>query len=214
MSAKPTTIAYSISPTICRKKPPKRCWSLLPAARRLCRPMPRPKPTPSSTPTPVAASASCTTWRNWNEPSTTPWEKWVVFLHPAQRELVERTYNGPARVSGSAGTGKTIVALHRAVYLARTNPRCPSSAHDILRDAGQCPPQQAAYTDQFGAESGRTHRSLRHRRPGREALPPQPGRVHACIVRTDPRTHRRSGRRSRRQQVLNRLHPHRVGTGR
>ena len=51
-----------------------------------------------------------------------PWEKWVVFLHPTQRELVERAYNGPARVSGSAGTGKTIVALHRAVHLARTNP--------------------------------------------------------------------------------------------
>ena len=51
-----------------------------------------------------------------------PWEKWVVFLHPAQRDLVERTYNGSARVSGSAGTGKTIVALHRAVHLARTNP--------------------------------------------------------------------------------------------
>ena len=48
-----------------------------------------------------------------------PWEKWTVFLHPAQRQLVEREYNGPARVSGSAGTGKTIVALHRAVHLAR-----------------------------------------------------------------------------------------------
>lgn len=51
-----------------------------------------------------------------------PWEKWTVFLHPEQRQWVERNYNGPARVSGSAGTGKTIVALHRAVYLARTNP--------------------------------------------------------------------------------------------
>ena len=51
-----------------------------------------------------------------------PWEKWTVFLHPAQRELVERDFNGPARVSGSAGTGKTIVALHRVVYLARKNP--------------------------------------------------------------------------------------------
>lgn len=51
-----------------------------------------------------------------------PWDKWTVFLHPAQRELVERRFNGPARVAGSAGTGKTIVALHRAVYLARTNP--------------------------------------------------------------------------------------------
>lgn len=51
-----------------------------------------------------------------------PWEKWSVFLHPAQRELVERRYSGPARVAGSAGTGKTVVALHRAVHLARTNP--------------------------------------------------------------------------------------------
>ena len=51
-----------------------------------------------------------------------PWEKWTVFLHPAQRQLVERGYNGPARVAGSAGTGKTIVALHRAVHLARTHP--------------------------------------------------------------------------------------------
>jgi len=48
-----------------------------------------------------------------------PWEKWTVFLHPEQRQVVERDYSGPARVSGSAGTGKTIVALHRAVYLAR-----------------------------------------------------------------------------------------------
>jgi len=51
-----------------------------------------------------------------------PWEKWRIFLHPEQREWVEREFNGPARVSGSAGTGKTIVALHRAVHLARQNP--------------------------------------------------------------------------------------------
>ena len=51
-----------------------------------------------------------------------PWEKWTVFLHPAQRQWVEKDYSGPARVSGSAGTGKTIVALHRAVFLARNYP--------------------------------------------------------------------------------------------
>ena len=51
-----------------------------------------------------------------------PWEKWTVFLHPAQRHIVENAYSGPARVSGSAGTGKTIVALHRAVHLARAHP--------------------------------------------------------------------------------------------
>nr|WP_244959140.1 3'-5' exonuclease [Novosphingobium marinum] len=48
-----------------------------------------------------------------------PFEKWAVFLHPVQRELVGREVTGPTRVTGSAGTGKTIVALHRAVHLAR-----------------------------------------------------------------------------------------------
>ncbi|MCD4501986.1 3'-5' exonuclease [Chromobacterium vaccinii] len=48
-----------------------------------------------------------------------PWDKWTLFLHPGQRQAVEREYNGPARVSGSAGTGKTIVALHRANQLLR-----------------------------------------------------------------------------------------------
>lgn len=50
-----------------------------------------------------------------------PWEKWTIFLHPAQRELVERRFAGPARVAGTAGTGKTVVALHRAVHLARSS---------------------------------------------------------------------------------------------
>jgi len=51
-----------------------------------------------------------------------PWEKWSVFLHPAQRDLMERSQSGPARVAGTAGTGKTVVALHRAVFLARRHP--------------------------------------------------------------------------------------------
>ena len=51
-----------------------------------------------------------------------PWERWTVFLHPEQRNMVERSYSGPARVAGSAGTGKTVVALHRAAHLARANP--------------------------------------------------------------------------------------------
>ena len=51
-----------------------------------------------------------------------PWERWMVFLHPAQQGVVDRGFNGPARVTGSAGTGKTVVALHRAVRLARASP--------------------------------------------------------------------------------------------
>lgn len=48
-----------------------------------------------------------------------PLARWAVYLHPQQRALVDKEYNGPARVAGSAGTGKTVVALHRAARLAR-----------------------------------------------------------------------------------------------
>jgi superfamily I DNA/RNA helicase len=48
-----------------------------------------------------------------------PLEQWRVFLHPSQRRLVELRASGPVRVLGSAGTGKTVVAMHRAVWLAR-----------------------------------------------------------------------------------------------
>lgn len=47
-----------------------------------------------------------------------PLEKWRVFLHPTQRKIVRRSYSGPARVLGGAGTGKTVVAMHRAKWLA------------------------------------------------------------------------------------------------
>ena len=51
-----------------------------------------------------------------------PLERWRVFLHPSQRRLVERDWNGPVRVLGGAGTGKTVVAMHRARWLARRLP--------------------------------------------------------------------------------------------
>lgn len=47
-----------------------------------------------------------------------PLEKWRVFLHPTQRKIVQKHYSGPARVLGGAGTGKTVVAMHRAKKLA------------------------------------------------------------------------------------------------
>lgn len=48
-----------------------------------------------------------------------PLEKWRVFLHPSQRRLAEGNKSGPVRVLGGAGTGKTVVAMHRAQWLAR-----------------------------------------------------------------------------------------------
>lgn len=52
-----------------------------------------------------------------------PLVDWVRFLHPSQQELAKGRFNGPAKVTGSAGTGKTVVAMHRAAYLASQNQR-------------------------------------------------------------------------------------------
>ncbi|MGN9811408.1 UvrD-helicase domain-containing protein [Micromonospora sp. BQ11] len=56
-----------------------------------------------------------------------PMSEWRIFLHPQQRRLAYRTrpYNGPARVSGGPGTGKTVVALHRVKALAAGLPADP-----------------------------------------------------------------------------------------
>lgn len=45
-------------------------------------------------------------------------EGWRIWLHPDQRKFAYKDYNGPAMVRGGAGTGKTVVAMHRAKYLA------------------------------------------------------------------------------------------------
>lgn len=50
-----------------------------------------------------------------------PFATWRVYLHPSQREIVDASFSGPARVTGGPGTGKTVVALHRAHNLARKN---------------------------------------------------------------------------------------------
>ena len=60
--------------------------------------------------------------RELEEMFSAPLERWRVFLHPSQRRLVERLWNGPVRVLGGAGTGKTVVAMHRARWLARNLP--------------------------------------------------------------------------------------------
>lgn len=49
-----------------------------------------------------------------------PMATWRIFLHPSQRKLVERSANGPLKAVGGPGTGKTVVALHRACHLAQT----------------------------------------------------------------------------------------------
>lgn len=58
-------------------------------------------------------------------------ERWQVYLHPVQRRVVDRSYSGPARVSGGPGTGKTIVALHRVRWLVQRLPS-DSSGKEVL----------------------------------------------------------------------------------
>lgn len=60
-----------------------------------------------------------------------PLEKWRIFLHPTQRKIVDKKFNGPARVLGGAGTGKTVVAMHRAKMLA---PNLRSDGKDSFYD--------------------------------------------------------------------------------
>ena len=79
--------------------------------------------------------------------------EWQLFLHPQQRALVERHTNGPMRVSGGAGTGKTVIAVHRAVELAKrdkANEQEPrillttytrNLADDLRRQVAQLDPQ-------------------------------------------------------------------------
>lgn len=57
-------------------------------------------------------------------------EAWRIFLHPTQRKIVERDWNGPVRVLGGAGTGKTVVAMHRAKWLLEN--RLTKSGQKIL----------------------------------------------------------------------------------
>jgi len=52
-----------------------------------------------------------------------PLETWLIFLHPSQQRLATGTFRGPLKITGSAGTGKTVVALHRARHLARQGKR-------------------------------------------------------------------------------------------
>ncbi|WP_261567361.1 NERD domain-containing protein [Frankia gtarii] len=101
---------------------------------------PRPALTPTAA-TPTAATPAAATpadgapaqdglfsrdelWRELVDAAARePIETWMTWLHPMQARLVCRRSSGPARIRGAAGTGKTVVALHRAKYLAARGDR-------------------------------------------------------------------------------------------
>lgn len=58
--------------------------------------------------------------------------QWQLFLHPQQRALVDRRTNGPMRISGGAGTGKTVVTMHRAAALAERDAEAGDEVRILL----------------------------------------------------------------------------------
>ncbi|QDU01932.1 DNA helicase II [Gimesia chilikensis] len=60
------------------------------------------------------------TWEDTDSlPDDAPWLDWMLFLHAKQKEFVNKNFNGPARLRGVSGSGKTCVMVHRARYLAK-----------------------------------------------------------------------------------------------
>ena len=103
-----------------------RCLTLFPATDAPVRDVPRPRVEP--TPAPATAEPDQLTLLDEADlkqalleaAMAQPIEDWMTFLHPEQAKHVQRSFGGPARVRGAAGTGKTVVGLHRAAYLAQT----------------------------------------------------------------------------------------------
>jgi mRNA-degrading endonuclease RelE of RelBE toxin-antitoxin system len=87
-----------------------------------------PAPVPATKPLEIAASASAGFYvvadaADLAAVLAAPLDRWIAFLHPSQRALVDASPRGAIKVTGSAGTGKTVVAMHRARTLARRDLR-------------------------------------------------------------------------------------------
>ncbi len=99
--------------------PPDRVEQLIVTLDRDCPPMPS---VAARTPGPPADDALVSRpelWQAMQEAAARePIESWMTWLHPLQAKQVSREFSGPSRIRGGAGTGKTVLALHRASYLA------------------------------------------------------------------------------------------------
>jgi hypothetical protein len=107
--------------------PPELVEQLVATLDRECPPMPGGGPSRAPGPRPPADDelvSQAELWRALEEAAARePIESWMTWLHPRQVRLVSREFSGPARIRGGAGTGKTVVALHRANHLARRGQR-------------------------------------------------------------------------------------------
>lgn len=101
-------------PEIAAEQPPSRFW------RRSTTPRHRAATVPTEQPALVDVDALAAALLD--HALAGPVEGWMSFVHPEQNKLVRTEWNGPARIRGPAGTGKTVVGLHRAVHLATRLP--------------------------------------------------------------------------------------------
>lgn len=108
--------------------PPASEGSIIPRQRPSPTGLPiRPEPLPPDVPTQPADDADCLfdvpdLAEQLAKAAAGPLVEWMGFLHPGQARLVRRSFAGPARVRGATGTGKSVVMLHRAAWLAETRP--------------------------------------------------------------------------------------------
>jgi UvrD-like helicase C-terminal domain/AAA domain/Nuclease-related domain len=98
---------------------PDRVEQLIVTLDRDCPPMP---PVAAGAPGPSSDDALVSREELWlamqEAAAREPIESWMTWLHPLQAKQVSREFSGPSRIRGGAGTGKTVLALHRANYLA------------------------------------------------------------------------------------------------
>ena len=106
-----------------------------------------------------------------------PLQKWLTFLHPTQRRLATGSFSGPVKITGSAGTGKTVVALHRAHHLAKQGKRVllatyvGSLAQNLLRNLELlCTPEELQRIRVTTVHAEALER-VRESRPHVQALP-------------------------------------------
>jgi hypothetical protein len=118
-----------------------------------------------------------------------PWERWIVFLHPSQRAIVEQTFSGPARVSGSAGTGHC--GRHPpSSYARQRKSECSRLAFDLFRPTGPFARTQARNPGRWtiGSDSSNCSRVFSRHSHGTVSTHPCPktryrfGRADTCLA--------------------------------
>ncbi len=114
--------ALRLWPTTCPAEAAKRCLELATGGKPRMPPLPVGRRSLRASRRPAAVPRDDQRRGTGSAPSIIPWEKWTVFLHPDQRQWVERDYGGPRVFPAPPAPARRSSHLHRAAHLARTNP--------------------------------------------------------------------------------------------